>query len=202
MERERGNEDRKEKKSTIEAQPKSPKGTQEELGQRRAHKFPKRPQQKRARERTNGRLRLRPKTRKGERNRQQQKHEGLQSNERPPARAERGLAWERPEERDQGQGIRGRTLKQRKRKRQIPGRKTTRRKRTPHLKEARRPRRTRRKRGQGGRSKRHLVESGTKQPNRNKERQRDAQAQQERNQPRNRGTGRQETMASTPRQRD
>ena len=81
---------------------------------------------------------------------QQQEPEGLQPNERPTARAERGPAWERPEERDQGQGIRGRTPKQRKHKRQISGRKTTRRKRTPHRKEARRPRRTRRKREQGG----------------------------------------------------
>ena len=205
-----GTRTRRKRSSTIEAQPKSQKGTQEELGWR-THKIPKRPQQKRAKESTNGRLRHRPKTRKRERNRVTSKEDTSNMSlkvSNPTIGRQREQKEDLPgkdtkRERDQGQGIRGRTPKQRKHMRQIPGRKTTRRKRTPHTKEARRPWRTRRKREKGGRSKqRHLAESGTKQPNRNKERQRDAQVQQERNKPQNRGTRRQETMASTPRPRD
>ena len=70
MERERGNEDRKEKRqherSTAEEPERDTRGAQPE-------ESPQIPEEtateKRARERTNGRLSLRPKTRKGERNR-------------------------------------------------------------------------------------------------------------------------------------
>ena len=182
MEREKeGTRTGRKRSSTREAQPKSPKGTQEELGWRRAHKFPKRPQQKRARMRTNGRLRLRPKTRKGERNRATPKEDTSNkslkvSNPRGRQRKQKeDLPGKDPKRETKDKGSEGGPRsKENTRDRYQGGR---RQEGTPQPKEVRRPRRTRSKREQGGRSEpRHPAESGAKISNRNKERQRDAQA--------------------------
>ena len=171
MERERGNEDRKEKKqhdrSTAEEPERDTRGA-------RPEESPQNPEET-ATEKSEGEYEW-----KTEASPRATPKEDTSNKSQKVSNPTRGHQREQKEdlpgkdtkrERDQGQRIRGRTLKQTKQKRQIPGRKKIRRKRTPHIKEARRPRRTRRKREQGGRNEqRHRAESGTKQPNRNKER--------------------------------